>query len=367
MQIAEKTNLMNLDRAALEAFFLTLGEKPYRATQVLQWIHQFGAEQFKDMTNLSMGLRSRLDEIAMLEAPNVVSDTTAPDGTRKWLLRLRDGNCVETVFIPEENRGTLCVSSQVGCILNCTFCATGHQGFNRSMDTGEIVSQIWLANRILPRESRDERTISNVVFMGMGEPLLNFDNVVGAIRLMLDDYGYGLSRRRITVSTAGVVPMIDALHATSPVSLAVSLHAPNDELRDELVPLNRKYPIAELLCACRRYVADEPRRKVTFEYVMLEGVNDAPHHARQLAALLEDQPAKVNLIPFNPFPGTRYKRSGPGAIEEFRDILQKRGLLTLTRKTRGEDIDAACGQLAGRIHDRTRRKTRLAAGSLESP
>lgn len=367
MQTAEKTNLMNLDRAALEAFFLALGEQPYRAAQTLQWIHQFGVERFEEMTNLSKGLRSRLDDIAMLEVPKVVSDTTAPDGTRKWLLRLCDGNCVETVFIPEENRGTLCVSSQVGCILNCTFCATGHQGFNRSLDMGEIISQIWFANRVLPRESGHQRIISNVVFMGMGEPLLNFENVVGSIHLMLDDLGYGLSRRRVTVSTAGVVPMIDALRTACSVSLAVSLHASNDELRDELVPLNRKYPISELLGACQRYVADEPRRKVTFEYVMLEGVNDTSGHAHQLAALLRDLPAKVNLIPFNSFPGTQYKRSAPDAIEEFRDILQEKGLLTLTRKTRGEDIDAACGQLAGRVQDRTRRKLRLAADPQRLP
>ena len=357
MSIAEKTNLLSLDRAGLEAFFLTLGEKPYRAAQTLQWIHQFGAERFEEMTNLSKGLRSRLSAVAVLEAPTIVSDSTAPDGTRKWLLQLRDGNCVETVFIPEQNRGTLCVSSQVGCTLNCTFCATGHQGFNRNLDMGEILSQIWLAARTLPRIP-DERVISNVVFMGMGEPLLNFDPVVAAIRVMLDDLGYGLSRRRVTVSTAGVVPMIDALRSACPVSLAVSLHAPTDELRSQLVPLNRKYPIAELLAACRRYVADEPRRKVTFEYVMLAGVNDTPEHARQLAALLRDLPAKLNLIPFNPFADTRYARSTPETIEAFRDIVQEKGLLTLTRKTRGDHIDAACGQLAGRIQDRTRRRLR---------
>ena len=364
MSTLEKANLLNLDRPGLEAFFVALGEKPYRGAQALQWIHRLGVESFEDMTNLSKELRARLAQVAVLEAPTIVSDSTAPDGTRKWLLQLHDGNCVETVFIPEQNRGTLCVSSQVGCVLNCTFCATGHQGFNRNLDMGEILSQIWLAQRTLPRVS-SERVISNVVFMGMGEPLLNFDRVVGAIGILLDDFGYGLSRRRVTVSTAGVVPMIDALRIACPVSLAVSLHAPNDELRSQLVPLNRKYPIAELLAACRRYVADEPRRKVTFEYVMLAGVNDTPEHARQLAALLCDLPAKLNLIPFNPFRDTRYARSAPEVIEAFRNIVQDKGLLTLTRKTRGDNIDAACGQLAGRIQDRTRRRFRAAGVSAD--
>ena len=360
LSATEKTNLLNLDRQAMQDYFAAIGEKPFRATQVIQWIHQYGVDDFDAMTNLSKELRARLKEIAEIRLPENVQDQVAADGTRKWLLRLEDGNCIETVFIPEEDRGTLCVSSQVGCTLNCSFCSTGHQGFNRSLNAGEIIAQLLVANQSLGRDPKGERIITNVVLMGMGEPLLNYDNVVPAMRLMLDDYAYGLSRRRVTLSTAGVLPMMDQLRDECPVSLAVSLHAPNDALRNELVPLNKKYPIRELLDACRRYCADSPRSRVTFEYVMLAGVNDSLENAHELVRLLRDMPAKVNLIPFNPFPQTRYQRSSKEAIDRFRDVLIDAGLTTITRKTRGDDIDAACGQLAGRVQDRTRRRQRLA-------
>ncbi|MBI3778618.1 MAG: radical SAM protein [Gammaproteobacteria bacterium] len=374
----------------MQEFFAGLGDKPFRATQVIQWIHQYGVDDFDAMTNLSKELRARLKDVAEIRLPEIAQDQLAADGTRKWLLRLDDGNGIETVFIPEEDRGTLCVSSQVGCTLNCSFCSTGHQGFNRSLTVAEIISQLLVANRALGRdpkgeprssllcesrktggakvlrtggEERGERIITNVVLMGMGEPLLNFDNVVPAMRIMLDDYGYGLSRRRVTLSTAGVIPMMDRLREECPVSLAVSLHAPNDPLRDQLVPLNKKYPIRELLEACRRYCADSPRSRVTFEYVMLDGVNDSVEHAHELVHILRDVPSKVNLIPFNPFPQTHYRRSPKPAIDRFRDVLIAAGLTTITRKTRGDDIDAACGQLAGQVQDRTRRRQRLTAGA----
>jgi 23S rRNA (adenine2503-C2)-methyltransferase len=359
-----RTNLLGLDRPQLQEFFVALGEKPFRGVQVMQWLHQYGAADFVAMSNLGKRLRARLAETAVISVPLVKQDQLGADGTRKWLFELADGNCIESVFIPEEDRGTLCVSSQAGCGLNCSFCATGAQGFNRDLSAAEIVSQIWLAARLLGQRGQERRVITNVVFMGMGEPLLNFDNVIAALNILLDDAAYGLSRRRVTVSTAGLVPLIDRLHDACPVSLAVSLHAPNDPLRTELVPLNRKYPIAELLAACQRYAADEPRRKVTFEYVMLDGVNDAPAHAHALVRLLRDVPAKVNLIPFNPFPHTRYRRSSPEAIEAFRDILMRAGLITLTRRTRGDDIDAACGQLAGRVRDRTGRRQRWLARAV---
>jgi 23S rRNA (adenine2503-C2)-methyltransferase len=360
LSAAEKTNLLNLDRAAMQEFFVGIGEKPFRATQVIQWIHQYGVDDFDAMTNLGKELRARLRDTAAIHAPEIIQDQTAADGTRKWLLRLDDGNAIETVFIPEEDRGTLCVSSQVGCTLNCSFCSTGHQGFNRSLTVAEIIAQLLVANRALGRDPRGDRIITNVVLMGMGEPLLNFDNVLPAMRLMLDDYAYGLSRRRVTLSTAGVVPMLERLRQECPVSLAVSLHAPNDALRDQLVPLNKKYPIQQLLEACRRYCADSPRSRVTFEYVMLEGINDSIEHAHELVRILSDVPSKVNLIPFNPFPQTHYRRSSKQAIDRFRDVLIAAGLTTITRKTRGDDIDAACGQLAGRVQDRTRRHERLA-------
>ena len=360
MSAAEKTNLLNLDRLAMQEFFVGVGEKPFRATQVIQWIHQYGVDDFGAMTNLGKELRARLRDMAEIRAPEIIQDQTAADGTRKWLLRLNDANAIETVFIPEEDRGTLCVSSQVGCTLNCSFCSTGHQGFNRSLTVAEIIAQLLVANRALGRDPKGDRIITNVVLMGMGEPLLNFDNVLPAMRLMLDDYAYGLSRRRVTLSTAGVVPMLERLREECPVSLAVSLHAPNDALRDQLVPLNRKYPIRELLEACRRYCADSPRSRVTFEYVMLDGVNDSVAHAHELVELLQTVPSKVNLIPFNPFPQTQYRRSSKEVIDRFREVLIAAGLTTITRKTRGDDIDAACGQLAGRVQDRTRRRERLA-------
>ncbi len=349
----ESVNLLNFDRNAMEAFFAELGEKAFRASQVIQWIHRHGVVDFAAMTNLSKALRGRLNGVAEIRMPEVVYAEQSTDGTRKWLLQLDGGNRVETVFIPTERRGTLCVSSQVGCALDCSFCSTAQQGFNRNLTVAEIIGQVWRASR----ELGEEEKISNVVMMGMGEPLLNFSNVVRAMRLMMDDFAYGLSKRRVTLSTAGVIPALEQLREVSDVSLAVSLHAPNDELRNQLVPLNRKFPIRALLDACRRYVAQD-RRKVTFEYVMLDGVNDAPTHAHELAALLRDFPAKVNLIPFNPFPNTRYRRSSNEAIDAFHRILLDAGLTTITRRTRGDDIDAACGQLVGRVQDRTRRHVR---------
>jgi 23S rRNA (adenine2503-C2)-methyltransferase len=374
-------NLLGLDPEALEAFCAGLGEKPFRARQLLRWIHQTGAGDFSTMTDVSKPLRERLATCASIVPPAVLRDTTASDGTRKWLLDVGTGNAIETVFIPETNRGTLCISSQAGCALECSFCSTGRQGFNRNLSTAEIVGQLWLASRDLRAaggataeggttqgavrrlddgdgEGALDRPVSNVVMMGMGEPLANFDNVVAALRLMLNDFAYGLSRRRVTVSTAGLVPAIDRLREECPVSLAVSLHAPNDALRDELVPINRKYPIRELLAACLRYIEKAPRDAVMFEYVMLAGVNDGVAHARELAALVKDVPCKINLIPFNPFEGIPYQRPEGEAIARFRDVLMQAGLIATIRKTRGDDIDAACGQLAGRVQDRTRRVKR---------
>lgn len=356
MNILSKVNLLDFDCQALETWFESRGEKRFRARQILKWVYQLNVDDFADMTNLGKALREELGRVACIALPEVVSDQDSEDGSRKLLLKLADGNCIETVFIPEEGRGTLCVSSQVGCALNCSFCSTARQGFNRNLTTGEIIGQLLLAGRLLGAGATGVRPVTNVVMMGMGEPLLNFDNVVAAMNLMRDDNAFGLSKRRITLSTAGMVPDIDRLRDRCDVSLAVSLHAPDDRLRDELVPLNRKYPIAELLAACRRYVADEPRRRVTFEYVMLDGVNDSDAHARALIRLLADVPAKVNLIPFNPFPQTVYKRSSGRRIARFRDLLMAAGLVTITRKTRGDDIDAACGQLAGQFVDRTRRR-----------
>jgi 23S rRNA (adenine2503-C2)-methyltransferase len=358
---AKRTNLLDLDRQGLVAFFTDLGEKPFRASQVLKWIYQCGIDDFNAMTNLSKSLREILHQRAEIRLPEIVSEQRSDDGTTKWLLRIDSGNCIETVFIPETGRGTLCVSSQVGCALECSFCSTAQQGFNRNLSVGEIIGQLWVANKTLQCQPRTDRVISNVVLMGMGEPLLNFNNVVSAMGLMMDDHAYGLSKRRVTLSTSGVIPALHRLKQVSDVSLAVSLHAPDDALRNELVPLNKKYPIRDLLEACRQYVAGEARRKITFEYVMLDGVNDSPHQARQLVKLLRDLPAKVNLIPFNPFPNTQYRCSGQARIDAFRDILMKAGLITVTRKTRGEDIDAACGQLAGKVLDRTKRNIRRGA------
>ncbi|MEN8259497.1 MAG: 23S rRNA (adenine(2503)-C(2))-methyltransferase RlmN [Pseudomonadota bacterium] len=351
-------NLLGLDRAGLEAFCLEIGEKPFRATQLLKWIHQQGLSDFEAMTNLSKALRARLEESCEIVSPSIVLAQEASDGTRKWLLETACGNRIETVFIPEQHRGTLCVSSQIGCALECTFCSTAQQGFNRNLSVAEIIGQLWMAQR----ELGDRAKITNVVMMGMGEPLLNFNNVVSAMHLMTDDFAYGLSKRRVTLSTSGVVPALDRLAEVSDVSLAVSLHAPDDVLRNELVPINRKYPLRELLQACKRYIAGAPgRRKVTFEYVMLDGVNDSPAHAKALCKLLSDVPSKVNLIPFNPFPNTRYKCSSSETIDRFKNILMQAGLITTTRKTRGDDIDAACGQLVGKVADRSRRQERIQA------
>ncbi len=361
MSESDKINLLNLDRAGLETFFVDRGEKAFRAQQVLKWIHQNGVDDFDAMTNLSKPLRAQLAAETEIRPPEVVLDQRSEDGTHKWLLRLDDGNCVETVFIPEKDRATLCISSQVGCALDCTFCSTARQGFNRNLSVAEIIGQVWVAKRALQPEEGKSRVISNVVLMGMGEPLLNYDNVVRAMRIMLDDFAYGLSKRRVTLSTSGVIPAMDRLRDDIDVALAVSLHAPNDELRNELVPLNRKYPIKELLAACKRYVGSKSQRsRVTFEYVMLDGVNDTPAHARELIRILQGVPAKVNLIPFNPFPQTRYRRSSQAAIDRFRDILWQAGVNTITRKTRGDDIDAACGQLAGKVRDRSRRELHFA-------
>jgi len=350
-------NLLGLTPAELRAYCVALGEKPYRAKQLLQWMHQACVDDFQAMTDIAKPLRERLAQSAMITAPVVRRDTTAADGTRKWLLDVGTGNAIETVFIPEVSRGTLCISSQAGCALECSFCSTGRQGFNRNLTTAEIIGQLWLANRALTG-AEVERPITNVVMMGMGEPLANFDNVVAAMQLMLDDFAYGLSRRRVTLSTSGLVPAIDRLREACPVALAVSLHAPNDALRDRLVPINRKYPIRELLAACMRYVEKAPREFVMFEYVMLEGVNDTLAHARELALLIADVPCKVNLIPFNPFPDSGYARSSANAVARFRDVLLSAGTTATIRKTRGDDIDAACGQLAGRVQDRTQRSQR---------
>lgn len=351
-------NLLDLDLQGLTAWFEDIGEKPFRAKQVLRWLHQHGAEDFDQMTDLARGLREKLSQLAQIRPPVLVAEQAAADGTRKFLLEVGPGNRVETVFIPETDRGTLCVSTQVGCALECRFCSTGRQGFNRNLTVAEILGQLWWANKALGRDPRGERIISNVVLMGMGEPLLNFDNVVTALSVMLDDHAYGLSRRRVTVSTSGIVPAMDRLRERMPVALAVSLHAPDDALRDELVPINRKYPLRELMAACRRYVAAAPRDFITFEYVMLAGVNDSPEHARALIELTRDVPCKFNLIPFNPFPDSGYRRSPPQTVRGFAADLQAAGLITTIRKTRGDDIDAACGQLAGEVEDKSRRVLR---------
>jgi 23S rRNA (adenine2503-C2)-methyltransferase len=348
-----KRNLLGLDAAGLAAYFSELGEKPFRARQVLRWIHQSGEGEFARMSDLAKGLREKLAGDACVAPPQIVGDTVAEDGTRKWLLKVDDANAVEAVFIPEVNRGTLCVSSQAGCVLDCAFCSTGKQGFNRNLSAAEIIGQLWSSNRILTQELNQKRPISNVVMMGMGEPMLNLDSVIPALRLMLDDNAYGLSRRRVTVSTSGVIPGMDRLRDECPVALAVSLHAPNDPLRDQLVPVNRKYPLAALVDACNRYLEKAPRDFVTFEYVMLDGVNDADAHARELAAIAGRVRCKYNLIPFNPFPRSEFRRSPPERIRRFADILQRAGLTVTVRKTRGDDIAAACGQLAGDVAARS--------------
>ena len=352
-------NLLDFDQEKLAAYFAESGEKPFRAKQLLRWMHQFGESDFSRMSDLSKALREKLGGLAIVEPPHLIQEQISDDGTRKWLLDVGAGQGVETVFIPDGDRGTLCVSSQVGCALECSFCSTGRQGFNRNLSVSEIIGQLWWANKALGCTPRNERVIGNVVLMGMGEPLLNFDNTVTALHLMLDDNAYGLSRRRVTVSTSGIVPAMDRLREACPVSLAVSLHAPNDALRDVLVPINKKYPLSELMAACRRYVVDAPRDYITFEYVMLDGVNDSPAHARELVALTRDVPCKFNLIPFNPFPDSEYRRSPAEVIRRFGSILIDAGRVVTTRKTRGDDIDAACGQLAGKVQDKTRRTMKI--------
>ncbi len=359
-------NLLDLDAAGLAALFADLGEKPFRAKQVSHWVHQRLVDEVEAMTDLSRALREKLAAVAAIRGPAVVSDSTAADGTRKWLLDVGAGNAVEMVYIPEDDRGTLCISSQAGCALDCAFCSTGKQGFNRNLTTAEIVGQLWHANRALladgisvPWVEQGRAPITNVVLMGMGEPLANYDSVVSSLRVFLDDNAYGLSRRRVTLSTSGLVPAMDRLREDCPVALAVSLHAGNDPLRDRLVPINRKYPLALLLAACLRYLDRAPRDFVTFEYVMLDGVNDTIDHARELAALVRDVPCKFNLIPWNPFPGAAFRTSPRARILAFQKALMDAGFVTTIRKTRGEDIDAACGQLAGRVQDRTKRRIRI--------
>lgn len=359
-------NLLDFDLEGLAAFCEQLGEKRFRAVQLFRWIHQKGASDFTQMTDLARGLRDKLPAVCTISDLPVLSRQDSTDGTIKWLFDVGGGNAVETVFIPEDDRGTLCISSQAGCAVGCRFCSTGHQGFSRNLTTGEILAQLWHAEFFLRRHlKRDERVITNVVMMGMGEPLQNYNALVPALRVMLDDHGYGLSRRRVTVSTSGVVPMIDRLAQDCPVALAVSLHAPNDALRDDLVPLNRKYPIAELLDACLRYLPAAPRDFITFEYCMLDGVNDQPEHARELLALIQQHgargvPCKINLIPFNPFPDSGLLCSSRAVVQRFAQILIEGGVVTTVRKTRGDDIDAACGQLAGDVLDRTNAASRLA-------
>ena len=357
MTQAAPTNLLGMDRPALEQWFAALGERPFRARQLMQWMYQRSEPRFEAMTDIAKGLREQLQEIAEVRTPELITEQVSADGTRKWLLRVGEGNAVETVFIPEAGRGTLCISSQVGCAMDCQFCATATQGFSRNLTAAEILGQVWFAQKALNAVPREQRVISNVVFMGMGEPLANFDQVVTAIRVLLDDLGYGLSKRRVTVSTSGLVPFIDRLRETVDTALAVSLHAADDDLRNEIVPINRKYPLADLMEACRRYTSGKDRHvQIVYEYVMLDGVNDSLQQARALATLLRGMPAKVNLIPFNPFKGTDYKTSRPQAVHAFANVLRAKQIVTTTRKTRGDDIDAACGQLVGQVKNRQRRR-----------
>lgn len=362
-----RVNLFDLDRAGLEQFFDSIGEKKFRAHQIMKWIHHRYVTEFAEMTDLGKALRSKLEERAVVHVPQVLFDKISDDGTQKWLLGMDPRNAIETVYIPEKNRGTLCVSSQVGCALNCQFCSTATQGFNRNLSTAEIIGQVWVAARALGNIPHQQRRLTNVVMMGMGEPLANFDNVVRAMSIMRDDLGYGLANKRVTLSTAGMVPQIDKLAEVADVSLAVSLHAPFDELRTELVPLNRKYPINELMAACVRYAKRKKGTSVTFEYTLMKGVNDGPEHARGLAKLMRQfdnavqmkDAAKVNLIPFNPFPGTRFERPEESSIREFQTLMMESKVLTMVRRTRGDDIDAACGQLKGQVMDRTRRQAQF--------
>ncbi len=364
-------NLLDYNQPQLAEYFVGLGEKPFRAKQMMRWMHHFGVNDFSQMTDIAKSLREKLQIEAEISPPTVQLEQVSDDGTRKWLIDVNNNggadtaNSIETVFIPEDDRGTLCISSQVGCALACTFCSTGRQGFNRNLSVSEIIGQLWLANQSLRKSDgydmlpASERIISNVVMMGMGEPLTNYDNVVTAMQIMLDDSAYGLSRRRVTLSTSGIVPAMDRLKEDCPVALAVSLHAPNDALRDEIVPINKKYPIKELMAACERYLVKAPRDFVTFEYVMLDGVNDTVEHAHQLLDVVKNVPCKFNLIPFNPFPNSGYETSKPSHIRVFRDILMQAGYVVTVRKTRGEDIDAACGQLAGKVLDKTKRSMKI--------
>jgi len=362
MSETARINLLDFNRAALEAFFVANGEKPFRARQLMQWVHQRGVTDFALMTDMSKALREFLGANCCIERPRILTRQRAADGTRKWLLGVDDNdNAIECVLIPEKSRMTLCVSSQLGCTLNCSFCSTAKQGFNRNLTTAEIIAQLHFAHHSLLADGHPQG-VTNVVFMGMGEPLLNFDAVIAAVDMMCDDYAYALSKRRVTISTAGVVPAMHKLEQVTDVALAVSLHAPNDELRDQLVPLNRRYPIAELLQACHSYIDGYRSRKITFEYVMLEGVNDSLEHARQLAALIGDIPCKLNLIPFNPYPHAIYQCSSQQTIDRFRDYTAGKGIVTVTRRARGEDIDAACGQLVGAFHDRSRRSQKYQLG-----
>lgn len=364
------TNLFNFNQKQLADYFVSIGEKPFRAKQVMRWLYHYGEVDLNQMTDIAKVLREKLSEEASFALPEVQLAQESDDGTRKWLIGAnneKDGtsSSIETVFIPEDDRGTLCISSQVGCALECTFCSTGRQGFNRNLSVSEIIGQLWIANKSLREAdgydmlSPSDRIISNVVMMGMGEPLANYDNVVAAMQIMLDDHGYGLSRRRVTLSTSGLVPQMDKLKEDCPVALAVSLHAPNDALRDVIVPINKKYPIKELMAACERYLVKAPRDFVTFEYVMLDGVNDTVEHAHQLLDIVRNVSCKFNLIPFNPFPNSGYETSKPSHIRVFRDILMQAGYVVTVRKTRGEDIDAACGQLAGNVLDKTKRSSKF--------
>jgi 23S rRNA (adenine2503-C2)-methyltransferase len=358
--MSDRLNLLDLTREEMVDFFKEIDEKPFRAPQVFKWLHQFVADDFEQMTNISKALKVKLSEICDIKGPEIISEQLSDDGTIKWALKNGDGQAIETVFIPDGERGTLCISSQVGCALDCSFCSTAQQGFNRNLSTAEIVGQVWLAaRRIGALRTTGKRRISNVVFMGMGEPLLNYDAVVKACDILLDDFGYGLSKRRVTISTSGVVPGLNKLIDKADVALALSLHAPNNELRDELVPINKKYPIEVLLPSVKQYLDDsKASKKVTIEYVMLRGVNDTAAHARELCRLLKDIPCKINLIPFNPFPQTQYQTSTQKDIDKFGDIMIKKGFVVVTRRTRGDDIDAACGQLVGQVNDRTRREER---------
>ncbi len=358
--VTEKVNLLGMSRSQLETFFLQLGEKKFRASQILRWIHQRGVSDFDLMTDISKALRERLKQIAEITIPEVIYENFSADGTRKWVMQMPGGSSIETVFIPEDDRGTLCVSSQIGCSLDCSFCSTGKQGFNRNLSSAEIIGQLWIAARSFGSdEITKHRHVTNIVFMGMGEPLLNFDNVVSACDIMMEDFAYGISKRRLTVSTSGLVPQLDQLGEVTDVSLAISLHAPNDELRNELVPVNKKYPIRALLDACHRYLDNLPdKRKITVEYTLIAGVNDQLEHARELVGLLKRLPCKINLIPFNPFPLSDYKRPSRNAVMRFQKVLNEAGYIATIRTTRGDDIDAACGQLVGQVQDRTKRSAR---------